>query len=273
MKQSIVIYRGPSMLDGAPIVCVASTGSSNVKTGAMVQTWIMRADVNPSEASARGLDSSVCGLCPRRHSLGGDCYVQIVHAPRSTWKSWDDKDQPGENWADQSQILALQTDARSHGLRLGSYGDPAAVPYTVWIDLIGALQPAKVLGYTHQWARSMRDTFHEYDSSDMARAEFVFRHRSWLQSSVMASCDSTAEDAHARSLGWRTFTAIPAGTSPPERSIQCPATRETNPLNCYQCGICDGAKRGAGKASVYLLEHGMRSQSKAKRSAGLQVLR
>lgn len=81
MKSPIVIYRGPSMLDGADIVVLASTGSSNVKTGSMVQTWIMRADLHPSEASARKVDSSVCGECPRRHSLGGDCYVQIVHAP------------------------------------------------------------------------------------------------------------------------------------------------------------------------------------------------
>lgn len=273
MKPSIVIYRGPSMLDGAPIVVLASTGSSNVKTGSMVQTWIMRADMNPSEASKQGADSSVCGSCPRRHSLGGDCYVQIVHAPRSTWASWDRNGTPGENWADHAQILALQSDARAYGLRLGSYGDPAAVPYTVWVDLIDALQPTKVVGYTHQWKGSMRDTFAEYDSSDMVRAEFVFRHRNWLQHHVMASCDSLAEHAFARQLGWRTFTAIPAGTPTPEGSIQCPATRDVNPLNCYQCGICDGARGRPNRASVYLAEHGMRSQSKAKRVPTLAVVR
>lgn len=279
MKQSIVIYRGPSMLDGAPIVVIASTGSSNVKTGAMVQTWIMRADLNPSEASAQGKDSSVCGQCPRRHSLGGDCYVQIVHAPRSTWQSWDSKDQPGENWSDTPQILALQADALAYGLRLGSYGDPAAVPWTVWQDLISALQPAKVLGYTHQWhalalasAALGVPVAREVPEIGAGTFDHLRDHYAWLRDHLMASCDSVAESELARSMGWRTFTAIPAGTAIPERSIQCPATRDKNPLNCYQCGICNGAGKGASKASVYLLEHGMRSQSKAKRVASLQVI-
>lgn len=263
MKQPIVIYLGPSMLDGAPIVVLASVGSSNVKTGSMVQTWIMRADVNPSETSAQGLDSSVCGNCPRRHSLGGDCYVQIVHAPRSVWASWDRAGQPGENWADHDQIVRLTSDARQYGLRLGSYGDPAAVPHHVWRDLIAALAPRSVVGYTHQWGKQ---SYH-----DVSHNDGVF-HYQWLRVNVMASCDSVAEAATARSLGWRTFTAIPHGTPTPERSIQCPATRDRNPLTCNTCGICDGAQGRPDRASVYLVEHGMRSQSKAKRAAGLQVI-
>ena len=37
----VILYEGPSMLDGAPIVVIATgirTGSTNVKTGAMIQT-------------------------------------------------------------------------------------------------------------------------------------------------------------------------------------------------------------------------------------------
>ena len=45
-----ILYEGPSMLDGAPIVVIA-TGfaerSGNDKTGAMIQTWILRADIPP----------------------------------------------------------------------------------------------------------------------------------------------------------------------------------------------------------------------------------
>lgn len=249
MKQSIVIYRGPSMLDGAPIVVIASVGSSNVKTGPMVQTWIMRADMNPSEASKRGNDSSVCGSCPRRHSLGGDCYVQIVHAPRSTWGSWDAKDQPGENWTDTPQILALQQDAMTHGLRLGSYGDPMAVPSHVWQDLIDALQPVKVVGYTHAWSGS---------------------NDAWFRDNIMASCDNIAETTRAHSLGWRTFTATQGNEAVPN-SVQCPATTRAN-KTCRECGACDGAKRGTSKASIFLLEHGMRSQTKAKRVSALAIV-
>ncbi len=262
---SIVIYDGPSLLDGAPIVCIASVGSSNVKTGPMVQTWIMRSDMNPSEASRLGLDSSVCGQCPRRHSLGGDCYVQLVHAPRSVWGSWFKNGQPRENWADPREIQALTQDARTYGLRLGSYGDPAAVPFEVWQDLIDALVPIKVVGYTHQWNTGTKELLDKDEHAWM-------RQMAWLRTNVMASCDSIYEAEKARDMGYRTFTAIPAGTETPKGSVQCPATRESNPLQCHTCGICDGTQGKASRASIYLTEHGMRSQGKAKRVAGLTVL-
>lgn len=259
MKPSIVLYRGPSMLDGAPIVVVASTGSSNVKTGAMLQTWIMRSDVNPSEASKQSKDSSVCGMCPRRHALGGDCYVQIVHAPRSTWQAWDRQDSPGENWDQPKAMEALQSDARAYGLRLGSYGDPMAVPAHVWQDLISALQPRSVVGYTHAWQNAKLEN------------------REWFRDNIQASCDSVNEARYAQALGWRFFLAVAASdlkelAQSGLGSIQCPATRDRNPLTCNTCGICNGAQGKATRASVYLVEHGMRSQSKAKRSASLQVI-
>lgn len=268
MKPSIVIYRGPSMLDGADIVALASVGSSNVKTGSMIQTWIMRADLHPSEASARKADASVCGQCPRRHSLGGDCYVQIVHAPRSVWESWDRQGRPGENWSDERQILALQSDARAYGLRLGSYGDPMAVPYTVWQDLISALQPRSIVGYTHQW-----------DASARILATFDRAGYSWFRDQIMASCDSTADAKQARSLGWRFFLAIPEsdflGDWPPNGrtvmgAIQCPAT--VSDRTCDECGACNGSQGRPDRVSVFLAEHGMRSQSKAKRAAALKVI-
>jgi len=257
MPTPIVIYLGPSAIDGSPIVVLASTASKNVKTGSMVQTWIMRADLHPSEASARGEDSSICGSCPRRHSLGGDCYVQIVHAPRSVWLAWERAGKLGENWADHTEILRLQADSRAYGLRLGSYGDPMAVPASVWQDLIDALQPRSVVGYTHQWQSTTR--------SD--------REYQWFVDHVMASCDTPEEAERARWIGWRYFLAVQPGSSIPERTIQCPATRSRSPLTCDQCGICNGSAKGASKASVFLLEHGMRSIAKAKRAKGLEVLR
>ncbi len=258
MSQSIVLYRGPSMLDGAPIVVLASVGSSNVKTGSMIQTWIMRADLNPSETSARKLDSSVCGACPRRHSLGGDCYVQIVHAPRSVWQAWNRRGRPGVNWTDPRNRRRLQTDASAFGLRLGSYGDPAAVPGHVWQGLIDALSPRNVVGYTHQWRESWLDGAHS----------------SWCRTHLMASVDSVEEAEVARARGWRFFMALPWSkiiASELVRTIECPATTSAE-KSCHECGACDGASRGSLKASIFLAEHGMRSQSKAKRSAALQVL-
>jgi hypothetical protein len=148
----------------------------------------------------------------------------------------------------------LTQDARDHGLRLGSYGDPMAVPSEVWIDLIDALMPRSVVGYTHQWR-------------DLSIGD-----RAWFEQNVMASADSITDATLARDLGWRVFLATPTGTTVPDRFVLCPATRDEDPLTCRQCGICNGTQGKATRASVYLWEHGMRSQSKGKRSAALAVL-
>ena len=42
-----IIYQGPSLLDGKPIVAIATTASRNVKTGSMVSIWILRQDIDP----------------------------------------------------------------------------------------------------------------------------------------------------------------------------------------------------------------------------------
>ena len=64
-----VIYEGASLLDGKPIMVVALLKSSNGKTGNMVQTYIMRSDMNPMEASKMGEDFSICGNCPHKGIL------------------------------------------------------------------------------------------------------------------------------------------------------------------------------------------------------------
>ena len=43
----VVLYEGPSVLDGAPIAVIATLKSANVKTGDMIQTWIIRSDMHP----------------------------------------------------------------------------------------------------------------------------------------------------------------------------------------------------------------------------------
>ena len=54
MKPSgYVFYRGPSLLDGAPIIGIVTTKSENRKTGPILQTWILRADLDPQAAARR----------------------------------------------------------------------------------------------------------------------------------------------------------------------------------------------------------------------------
>jgi hypothetical protein len=39
--KSGIIYNGPSLLDGKPIVVIATYSKRNIKTGAVVQTYIL----------------------------------------------------------------------------------------------------------------------------------------------------------------------------------------------------------------------------------------
>lgn len=61
-----VFYDGPSSINGAPIVGIATMESRNGKTGNMIQTFIVRADQHPLEALSTGADSAICGDCALR---------------------------------------------------------------------------------------------------------------------------------------------------------------------------------------------------------------
>ena len=79
-----IIYRGASMLDDAPIVVVALTNSSNVKTGNMVQTYILVDNGRSPVDNARDLlDASICGDCKHRRGTGGACYVNLGQGARA----------------------------------------------------------------------------------------------------------------------------------------------------------------------------------------------
>ena len=86
-----VIYEGPSLLTGEPIVCVATLHSTNDKTGDMVQTWVLCADIDPVAAIKIGADISICGYCDSRGDgtgKGRACYVQVARAPLCIWGAY-----------------------------------------------------------------------------------------------------------------------------------------------------------------------------------------
>ena len=96
----VILYEGPSLIDGQPIAVIA-TGfqrrTANSKTGDMVQTWILRADLNPLQAIHTGQDVSICGDCPLRGMLETRqcrtvnrrraCYVAIHQAPLGVYRA------------------------------------------------------------------------------------------------------------------------------------------------------------------------------------------
>ena len=91
-RKTIILYRGPSLINGQPIVALAQSDSGNSKTGNMIQTFILDdSGVVPVTASRTGQDESICGDCPHRGTPNNNskgqatnrtCYVTLAHAPR-----------------------------------------------------------------------------------------------------------------------------------------------------------------------------------------------
>lgn len=221
----IVLWTGASPVDGSPLVCIATLGSRNRKTGAMAQTWIMRADVAPHVAVATGMDVACCGMCPLRPHMAGHgvrCYVRTSDAPLSVWRAYHRGAYPVAGTDQHARLLAK---VHAAGVRAGSYGDPAMVPPAVWAALPVAT------GYTHQW-----------------RAPWAQAHAAWC----MASCDGPGDVAEARAAGWRTFEVVRPGSVPSGVAVQCPAT--THDVQCVDCRLCGGQQRQG--RSVWIEAHG-----------------
>lgn len=229
----MILYEGPSRLDNQPIVVIAvglKQGSSNTKTGAMVQTYILRADMNPMEAVSKGADSSICGACPHRGDgtgKGRSCYVTLVHGPRGVFGAYSRGAYP------KALPMVAREAVRGKMVRLGTYGDPAAVPIHVWQNLL--THAAGWTGYTHQWRRI---------------------HPAWAKM-VMASADSEAEMRAAHAKGFRTFRV----TANPRENIRgleiiCPASEEMGKrTTCHECRACMGTS-GKARASIQIAAHG-----------------
>lgn len=228
-----IIYRGPSMLDGAPIIVVVTglaKSSRNEKTGDMLQTWIIRDDINPIEAAKTGQDISICGTCEHKPSLGNTCYVNLSHAPLNIFKSSHRGIYP--TVIDLNDIAALGVD---RVVRLGSYGDPAAVPVGVWEALTA--HASAWTGYTHQW-----------------------RNAPHLMALCMASADNAIEAVMAKAMGWRTFRVRTATEAVMDKEFICPASKEAgNKTDCASCKACMGTSAKA-KASPVIIAHGAKSR-------------
>ena len=91
-----IAYEGRSRIDGRPIVVIINKidkASANDKTGALIQSFILRSDVPPMEAIHTGTDRSICGDCEHRPILAKQtgrppCYVAVWQAPRSVYDAY-----------------------------------------------------------------------------------------------------------------------------------------------------------------------------------------
>lgn len=226
------LWRGASSLSGDEIVCIATgfKGSSNRKTGDMIQTYILRADTTPVEAIKQNKDYAICGDCVHRgsgHGKGRTCYVNVGQGPRSVYDAWK-RGRYSTSW--DAELF------RDKIVRLGTYGDPAVIPLEIWNEVLKYARGNT--GYTHQWHTEAGRSYASY---------------------CMASVDSEDERRSATGLGFRTFRVTPPreqGSNKLIKEVVCPASEEAGKkLTCAECLACSGTKRGQ-RSGIVIQAHG-----------------
>jgi len=227
MKNGI-IYNGPSLLDGKPIVVIATYSDRNTKTGKVLQTYIIRSDISPLEASKSGEDFSICGDCKfrgtpttdpvRKQAVKRDCYVNLGQGPTIVYKAYKRGVYP--------VAKTIQDLGVDRIVRIGTYGDPAAAPAWVWEQLLK--QCKSWLAYSHQ--------------------------SGWRPDIAMQSADTMAEAIEHWKAGHRTFRVIAdLGELDTTKEILCPASKEAGRrVQCTACKLCKGSSLAK---SIAIVQH------------------
>jgi len=236
MTRGVIVYRGPSEIDGGPVVAIASWRSTNRKTGDVPQIWILREDQPPTAAARTGADRSICGECSFRgqiiggKNVGRACYVVVHQAPLSVWLAYRRGVYRSVGRARLARLFA------GAFVRIGAYGDPAAVPMGVWRSMVADVRGWAA--YTHQW-----------------------RHGANLQWLAMASCETDDDSREAIALGYRVFRVTPTGASRIPGHASCPASTEQGQrLTCLECRACNGGAPSQGQPHVQIEIHGQRAR-------------
>ena len=232
-------WKGPSKLTGDPIMSILTgidNPSRNIKTGNVIQQWIMPENVNPIEAVKTGADEAVCGNCSLRGDgtgKGRACYVNLHYAPNQIYKQ-KEKLKELENHLLFNKVL-----------RLGAWGEPCAVPIQEIARL--AKHAYKTIGYTHQW-RTCDPDFKKF---------------------VMASIETPEEYHLASSQGWNTFRIRKPGDKVFRTESKCPASKEVGAnMTCYTCTRCVGADLSKKQISVSIEIHGIGKNHFMRREDG-----
>jgi len=236
---STIIYDGPSLIDGKPIIVVYQPAGKNPKIGEMAQTWIIRSDIDPITANRIGEDYSICGNCPHRGIIdpqkkkgmasNRSCYVNPMPI-LAVYKSYKKGNYKKLNYGNNLYPLAML--AAGQDVRLGSYGDPAAIPARVWH---GLLRFAKShTGYTHQ--ANIKTSSYDY-----------------IKNILMTSCETLEQAKTAWKKGLRTFRTITDLSQITSNEKQCMATLEGSKTTCAKCNKCNG---DSNFKSIAIVVHG-----------------
>ena len=227
-----IAFRLLSALDRITPIIVVFTGfggSSNLKTGDMVQSWVMLEHVDPVTAWQTHEDYAVCGDCNLRHGASDvRCYVNKGHAPLAVWKAFHRGKYlvVGVDIEFEDAVERIN-DAPNRG---GSYGDPLAAP-----SVFSRLSP--VTSYTHQQNNPIIGELIE-DGQDPRIHN-------------MASVETVYDKRRANQSGWRTYRIVKETDSLEDDEIMCPWNPDKpRKVQCVSCKLCGGAKISAPNIAV-----------------------
>jgi len=192
----------------------------------MLQTYILRSDIDPLTANKLGEDYSICGDCQhkgtptfdsdKRQAEERSCYVVLGQGPLVVWKGLQEGKYPDATH-DRRAV------GRGRMVRIGTYGDGAAVPDIIWDELLA--DAAGHTAYTH-------------NGGDPTR--------------YMVSADTLAQAQTAWSHKYRTFRVVKSAEDVVRGTeIECPASRG---VQCVDCGLCAGSAVSA--RSIAIVVHG-----------------
>lgn len=246
IKGSKIIWEGTSSYNGEKIA-VIMTGldgdSTNVKTGGMVQTYIILQDTHPLEAVKDGSDVAICGDCKHRPSLAKQtgealCYVEVGKGASQVWKAYK---------RDRYERITLEQAAelvKGKNVRFGTYGDPCVAPIEVFQALADSCKGRT--GYTHRWMDKGFDT-------------------RW-KDLVMASVDNHMEVLVAKDMGMRYFRVDIGVNAPLQGEVRCPASKEAGQkTTCNSCRLCAGTSIKA--KNIVIADHGLGHKSRAEKQS------
>lgn len=216
------------------LVAIATSKSSNRKTGKGVQIWILPREVSPHISRETGHDRTLqCKGCPLASYQG--CYV-ASHTLQSVWNAY----RRGAYGYATIGTAAFERLFRGKYVRYGAYGNPSMLPLPLVREIADLAR--RHTGYFHDWHLMPAKRAQSYGQYFMASTEPGNRDR-------------------AKSLGLRTFTTRPTGAdsaTPGDGEILCPAVHPDpkRRLTCAQCGLCNGNARGRVLPDVVIPVHG-----------------
>lgn len=241
-RNGVILWEGNGS-DKKPLVLICTglvSPSENPKTGPMLQTWLMRADLHPMEAAKIGADKSVCNNCELRMftvkplrladlelkpTVRPQCYVSLTTVA-AVWRTYRQGRYANITRSDFPAVFGGRL------VRLGSYGNLSNVP--LWVVRAVVEGSAGWTMYDHNWHVGRAQGLREY---------------------AMASVSTVEAKEEAQRLGWRTFRVSQTVKDVQPDEVRCPASPEGGKkATCASCQLCRGNSLKA--KSVVIVDHG-----------------